>query len=61
VDCAGFDQRGASNGIGFQGLAGLDVNITSRVQAYGGIRYEIRKDLAYGTFGVTGGVRLRLR
>jgi opacity protein-like surface antigen len=61
VDCAGFDQRASSNGMGFQGLAGLDVNITSRLQAYGGIRYEIRNDLGYGTFGATGGVRLRLR
>jgi len=61
VDCAGFDHRGSSKGIGFQGLAGLDADITSRLQAYGGIRYEIRDDLGFGTFGVTGGVRLRLR
>jgi hypothetical protein len=61
VDCNGFDLHGSSQGAGLQGLAGVDVRLTSRLLAYGGIRYEFRHDLGYGTFGATGGVRVALR
>jgi hypothetical protein len=61
LTCRDFSRRETSYNAGFQGFGGVEVAVTPRVQGFMTVRYEARRDLAYGTFGFTGGVRVTLR
>jgi hypothetical protein len=61
LSCRDFSRRETSVNVGFQGFGGVEIAVTPRVQGFATVRYEGRRDLGMGTFGVTGGVRVTLR
>lgn len=60
-ECTPFDDVSKASSFGLQALGGVDIRITNRVAGFAGARYEIRKGLSLGGFGVTAGVRVTLR
>jgi hypothetical protein len=61
ASCLEFDRRSVKTDAGLQGLAGADIRLAPRLQAYVAVRYEIRPDLGMGSFGFAGGVRFAIR
>ena len=57
-ECVEYDNTRTDYGPGLQLLAGVDVQLHRRVAVFAAGRAEYRRDLAMGSVGVMGGVRM---
>ncbi len=58
--CQPYNLRDSKFDVGAQGFAGGEAYVAPRMRAFAAVRYEMRPDLGFGTFGFVAGARITI-